>query len=467
MMRSSIAVLLAMVCAACVAPHLSPADQGRARQPNIVVLLVDDMGWSQTSLPSPVDGKRSKFYETPALEALAASGMTFTSAYSAAAICSPTRAALMTGKHPARLHLTDYIPGNRETDTALAEPDWQRFLPLYEETLAEVLGRAGYRTALFGKWHLDPQHSPLDQAHFKPQAHGFDEALVTYDPKPHQAREWQTPEGDGHNTDLITKLSIDFIARNADHPFLIVVSYNAIHDPLMERATTIARYEAKQGRRPTDHPVLAAMVERLDRSIARIDAALGEHGLENDTILVFTSDNGGALRFARQDPFRAGKGALYEGGIRVPLIIRWPGVTAPGAHSAALALTHDLFTTLTAAAGIAPVAGTDGIDLASALAGHSGERRTAYWHYPHYHALLEMRPASAMRHGRYKLVERHETGAAELFDLAVDPSERFDRAEAEPKRTAQMRRELARWRQATGAQMPQARQAIVVGQAPY
>jgi uncharacterized sulfatase len=279
---------------------------GDDRPPNIVILFADDYGWNQM-------GCYGGPYDTPNLDSLAAQGMRFTDAYASASVCSPTRAALMTGRYPARLHLTNHIRGPEFPDSLLAQPNWQKFLPLDEITIGDIFRGYGYRTALIGKWHLSREKKPPGSEAYNPDKQGFDEYMVTYKPVPGET----DPERDPHNVDSITNRSILFLEENRDNPFLLVVSHNAIHDPVMESHERITRFE-KAGGDPDYRvvPKLGAMVSRLDEGMGRLLNKLKELELEERTIVFFCSDNGGKESYASQRPFSKGKGWLYEGGIR-------------------------------------------------------------------------------------------------------------------------------------------------------
>ncbi|KPL08672.1 MAG: hypothetical protein AMS26_24260 [Bacteroides sp. SM23_62] len=261
------------------------AGKEKETHPNMIVILADDLGWNQL-------GCYGGPYRTPNIDELATGGMRFTNAYASAAVCSPTRAALMTGKYPARLHLTDFIKGGDFPDSLLYQPDWQKFLPLDEITLGEVFREKGYRTALFGKWHLSREKKPPESEAFNPDKQGFDEYMVTYKPVPGVT----DPEHDPHNVDGITDRAIRFLEEYQKDPFFLVVSHNAIHDPIMESRESIKAFRAS-GPDPvySVNPILGAMVGRLDGGTGRLLDKLDELGLEKNTIVFFCSDNGGKL----------------------------------------------------------------------------------------------------------------------------------------------------------------------------
>lgn len=428
------------------------------RRYNIIFILADDLGCPQLGCYG------SDYYQTPNIDRLAGGGMRFTQAYSAAAVCSPTRASILSGKYPARLHLTDFIPGNKDS-SLLLEPEWQKFLPLEVLTFAELLKQDAYKTAFFGKWHLSRQKEPPGSISHNPDKQGFDEYFISFKPSPSlPIGAWQTPENDGHNVDTITSLAIDYLTRKKESPFFLFVSHNSIHDPLMEKEDVIRKYGAQPGSGlPENNPLIAAMVERLDRSTGRIMQAVEDLGIAGRTIIIFFGDNGARDRYARQKPFRAGKGWLYEGGIREPLIVRWPGVTEPGSVSSQMVISHDLYPTFLDMAGIKLPDSLllDGISLLPALNGTDTlNRKSLFWHYPHYHQGSGMKPASAVRFGQYKLIEWYEpvlTGNGpgyELFDLVNDVGEHNNLVSSKPELTMQMAGMLEDWKKETGAQLP-------------
>lgn len=427
--------------------------------PNIVFILADDLGYSQIGCYG------SDYYQTPNLDKLAKEGIRFTSAYAAAAVCSPTRASIMTGKYPARLHITDFIAGNTRDDYLLSQPEWQKFLPLDEVTFAELLKKQGYNTAHFGKWHLSSEKTPPESLPHNPDKQGFDESFVTYKPSGDLAQPWQDAEVDAHNVDTITNLSIDFMERNRSNPFFLFVSHNTIHDPLKERAATIRKYEQMESSgQAENHPVIAAMIERLDNSCGRIFDKISELDLEKNTIVIFFSDNGGRHAYAAQTPFRAGKGWLYEGGIREPLIVKWNGIVKPGTSSGSMVSSIDLYPTFLEMAGIDIdlFATIDGKSIVPALKDPSSEvHQTLYWHYPHYHQGSGMVPAGAVRDDKWKLIEWYEkslTGeteqAYELYDLENDPGETNNLSDSLRTKKEELAGKLNKWRELVNAQMP-------------
>jgi arylsulfatase A-like enzyme len=419
--------------------------------PNILLVVADDMGVHQLGQAG------GGFYETPALDRLAAEGAQFACAYGASPVCSPSRAALYTGLHPARLHLTNYIPGTEPANPRLLTPPWRAHLPVGIPTLGSVFRARGYATGHFGKWHLAPDYNYRAGRPMDPESQGFESVLVTRKPAADA-----DPEGDPHHMDEITDAAIDFMRGAGDRPFLGVVAHNALHRPELAPAAEIARFAGKPGAdRDCNRPVLAAMTARLDRTVGRLLEHLAVSGRDRDTIVVFTSDHGALGRSGERKPLRGAKADLYEGGVRVPLLVRWPDRIAPGVRRTPACGTDLLPTLLELAGGAAP-AGGDGASLRPALLDPRTEtnERPLYWHFPHYHH-LGIGPCGAVRHGRWKLIEWFERsdadpgrpeGGCELFDLAADPGETHDLAAREPARTRELRARLAAWRSTVGAQ---------------
>ena len=448
-----------------------------AERPNVVFLLVDDLGWADLGCYG------STFHETPHVDALAASGMRFTQGYAACPVCSPTRASILTGRHPVRVDITDWIPGmkaGRVADGRFGHVQDRDGLASSEVTLAEALGGAGYRTFFAGKWHLgDKGHWPTDQ--------GFDVNVggnAQGSPPGGYYAPWKNPTlqaaADGeYLTERLTDEAVAFLRQPGGRPFLLFLSYYNVHTPITPYRRRIGHYHAKaegiDGPTPVgeerdartrlrqDNPAYASMVAAVDDSVGRILSTLDEQGLAEDTVVVFTSDNGGLSTRGRIGPtsnlpLRAGKGWLYEGGIRVPTIVRVPRLTPPGSVCEEPVVSTDFLPTLLELAGVAPPdVPLDGVSLAPLLGGAGSlPPRPLHWHYPHYHG-SRWRPGAAIRHGRFKLIEFYETGTAELYDLLADPGERHDLAAARPELRDDLRRRLADWQRSTGARMPVAR----------
>jgi arylsulfatase A-like enzyme len=448
---------------------LLAANAAAARAPNIVFILADDLGWADLGCYG------STFHETPELDRLARLGMRFTQAYAAAPLCSPTRASFLTGRHPARLHLTTYLPGRPDSPLQkLLQPTINQQLSLRETTLAEALKPLGYVSAHIGKWHLGGKG-------FGPEDQGFALNLAGTDggspPGPGGYFRFQTPtlkadDDAEYLTDRLTTEAERFIENNRDKPFFLYLCHFAVHIPLQAKPDLIAKYQAKRKapwqddpkKAPAqDNPVYAAVLESLDQGVGRVMRKLDELGLADDTLLVFMSDNGGLAVREGPDtpatsnaPLRGAKGQLYEGGIRVPLIVRWPGRIKAGAVCDVPVSSADWFPTLLRVAGSKPEPGIplDGIDILPVLQGTAVRNRdTLFWHLPHY-SNQGGRPSGAIRRGNLKLIEHYEDGRLELFDLAKDVSEKNDLSAAMPEQARELRRLLAEWRRSVDAQMP-------------
>jgi arylsulfatase A-like enzyme len=420
-------------------------------KPNFLFILADDFGWSQLGCYG------SNFYETPNIDRLASEGMRFTDAYAACPVCSPTRASIMTGRYPARLHLTDFISGGRFPYDKYKQPEWQKFLPLEEITVAEVLKTAGYATASFGKWHLSIDKKPPKSLPYNPDRQGFDEHFVTYKPSSRT-----DPESDTHNVEAITQKSLEFLDRHEDKPFFLYATHNTIHAPVLGKKTLVEKYKNKPGSNlPQNNPVLGAMIEELDNSVGRLLKKLDELQIADKTMVVFFGDNGGLERDAKQTPLRSGKANLYEGGIREPLIVRWPGVAEPGSTCSEPVTSVDFFPTFMEIVGVKNKAKkpVDGVNLVPLLA-QTGtlNRRAIYWHYPHYHS-SSIGPCGAVRAGDYKLIEWFDETICgpgnefELYNLRKDIGEQNNLAKEMPERAEELSKMLSNWRNEVNAQM--------------
>ena len=429
------------------------ADAGRP--PNVIFFLIDDFGWTDLGCFG------SDLYETPNLDRLARQGTKFTSAYSACTVCSPTRAALMTGKYPARLHLTDWIAGHKAKNPKLLIPDWTQYLPREEVTVAEALKEAGYVTCHVGKWHLGNQEQGW------PDKHGFDHNLGGYErgQPPSYFSPYKIPTlKDGPPGEYLTDREADeavrFLEANRDRPFFLYVPHYAVHTPLQAKKELIEHYQKKikSGLRHTN-ATYAAMVHSMDEAVGRILKALEQLKIADRTAVFFTSDNGGLLRSTNNPPLRAGKGSAYEGGVRVPLIVRWPGVTPQGSVCAEPVITVDYYPTLLQMAGAKGDprhnAAVDGESLVPLLKDPKArlKRDAIYWHYPHYHP-GGATPYGAVRAGDWRLVEFYEDMHVELYNLKDDVGEKNDLAGQMPEKAEELRKRLHAWRKAVGAQMP-------------
>ena len=408
---------IAMVLPGCTWAERQPVES----RPNVVVFVVDDLGWVDTGVYG------SMFHQTPAIDQLAAEGVRFTQFYADSSVCSPTRASLMTGRHAARLQLTNWIGG--EQAGQLIQADYVRQLPLAERTLGEAFRDAGYATGYIGKWHLGT-------GAFRPEGQGFEYQFAVNDggqpgsyfpPYANSGMAFtdvpdlETDVEPAYLTDRLTDAAVDFIGAR-ESPFLLVLSHYAVHTPLESKPELVAKYatrvepsdepefEDEHGYGDTklrqEHPTYAGMLESTDDSLARVMTALDQAGIADSTIVVFVSDNGGLSTLAARperaptsnEPLRAGKGWLYEGGIRIPMIVRWAGGLPAGTRSEVPATTADLLPTLLELAGIDSVSlpVLDGVSLAATLAGETMSERPLFWHFPHYHGSGN-RPSGAVR----------------------------------------------------------------------
>ncbi|MCA9065405.1 MAG: sulfatase [Planctomycetaceae bacterium] len=416
-----------------------------AERPNLVFILADDMGWADLGCYG------HRFHETPVIDQLARDGMRFTDFY-ATPVCSSTRSTILTGQYSARTGITDFIPGHYRPFEKLVVPPIDHHLQQGIRTPGNVLRDAGYRTAHFGKWHVGN-----DAAH-QPDQHGY-EFTETQLPAEMKGRKAAGPK----KIDLINNASLWFIRENHDRPFFLTMSHHAVHIPVEARESTVARYREKT---PPDtginNPVYAAMTEDLDTSIGRILALLDELHLTEKTIVVFASDNGGLRQtftgkgdiITTNAPLRDEKGTLYEGGVRVPLIVRWPGVVKGGTVCSVPSTTADLLPTFCEMGGTTlPEQPIDGLSLAGLLRGATQNlnRDAVYFHYPHYH---HSRPAGAIRAGDWKLIEFFDDNSLELYNLSHDIGEQNNVSGQHPQRTQELLQRLRSWRKATGARMP-------------
>lgn len=430
---------------------------------NIVFILADDLGGVDLGCYG------ADLHETPHIDRLARQGMRFTNAFSAAPVCSPTRASIMTGKHPARLRMTIWSEGainpprDRKPLPASSSPD----LPLAEVTIAERLRDRGFRSASVGKWHLGgPIHYPEAQGfdvniggslwgapptYFYPYRGALDNTKeIRYVPGLSGGKTGE------YLTDRLTDEGVRFLQSCAGEPFFLYLAHHSPHTPIEAKAEKIEKYKSRI--RPSmqhRNATYAAMLESLDEGVGRILAEIDRLGQTDRTIVVFTSDNGGLVNPNRDEavtdnaPFRSGKGTLHEGGIRTPLIVRWPGVTHAGSTSEEMVVSTDLNPTL-----LGDSASTDGLSLLPLLNGSAKQlsRDALFFHYPHYYPTTT--PVSAIRTREWKLLHYYEDGHDELYHLRQDPSETQNRAAAEPERAADLRRRLEAWLQESGARKP-------------
>jgi arylsulfatase A len=502
-----IGLIAALIISGIITNDLAAAE---ARQPNVVFFLVDDLGWSDISCYG------SKFYETPAIDQLAKEGMLFDNAYSTCHVCSPSRASILTGKYPARTNLTEWLGGRPEREyEKLHHGEKLTALPDDEQTLAETLHKHGYATANYGKAHLNQD----------PKTYGFDEAITGwvrsyYHPFSSTYTETLLAKEGDYYTDKLTDAAIDFIERNKDKPFFVHLEHFSVHDPIQGRKDLVQKYQKKLATLPRqegpdyilepnpdgpaisgdklkaleendsseshqnervwwvkqkqDNVEFAGMVEATDESLGRIREKLKELGLEDNTIVIFTADNGGmsasnqyrginhsreALnsRYASSNlPLRGAKGWNYEGGIRVPLIVHWPGKTQPDSTSNAVVTGTDYYPTLLEMLDLPalPDQHKDGRSFVAALNAEDYDRGPIYWHFPHYSNHGFQSPNGAIRSGRHKLIEYYENGTVQLFDLKNDIGEQNDLAKSQPDVAKKLKKMLHDWRAEVDAKMP-------------
>lgn len=446
---------------------LSAANAG----PNVVFILADDLSWADLHCYG------NEVHRTPHLDSLAEEGMRFTQAYSPAPICSASRAAILTGKMPSRLHfefVTKGDPGHQTMETPLKSPDFTLDLPLEEFTMAEALNPAGIVTGFFGKWHVSrhhqgylgwsPTHGPLFQ--------GFEEGNSDFGGHPYayrgnkELRDTEVPDGE-FPPDSLTDHAIAFVQSHKEEPFFLYVSHYYVHDPVHTRCAWLDKdYRERMPEGSLEiQAAYGAMVETLDHEVGRLLEALDEAGLRDNTIVIFTGDNGGHPNYTSNAPLRGSKWNLYEGGIRVPMIVRWPGKVEAGTVNDTLVHGCDLFPTFCEVSGAEPPAGArDGGSLVPVLTGASKEVQrpgSMVWHFPYYHpekgfqeapeeigvadfVTSKTRPHSALRKGDWKLVHFYEDDRVELYDLSKDVAEQNDLAQERPELTAELRKELER-----------------------
>lgn len=455
-------------------------------KPNVVLFFVDDLGWTDLGCYG------SDFYETPQIDQLAASGVKFTQAYAACTVCSPSRAALLTGQYPARLRITDFIPGHPVSNTPLSIPDWTQQLDLDHTTVAEILLDSGYRTAHFGKWHLTPRdrndnpNSDGDYPQYYPDKQGFEfnfggcergapasyfwpygrgatleerKANNTYRTLPHSNVNEET-----YLTDHLAMEAEKLIASFGNDPFFLYFSFYNVHTPIQGRPDLVEKYSKKlESHAKVAHRNVgyAAMIESVDEAVGRVMDQIRKQGRYEDTLVIFSSDNGGYYPLATTNaPLRQGKGSFYEGAVRVPTIISWPSEIESGSVSDEPVITIDFLPTILEATGSAAEKTVkeklDGLSLLPVLKDPLNaklDREALYWHYPHYHMYGAV-PYSAIRKGDWKLIERHDGAPLELYQLSNDVHEDRNLALVQVERAKELQRLLGEWRQSVDAQMP-------------
>ena len=438
-------------------------------RPNFLFILVDDLGWADVGING------SSFFETPNIDKLAARGMTFSNGYVDSAMCSPTRASIMTGKHPARLQLTNWIgapqPEKYTWNTILRSASYEEALPLQEVTLPEILNEEGYETYFIGKWHLGKPEK------FWPEHQGFQTNIA--------GCSWGAPIGgdkffspynnprlpDGpkgeHLPDRLAKEAIKFLERDHDKPFFTYLSFYSVHSPWIGREDLIKKYEDKEKQesdwrqerwirfdKKQNNPVYAAMIEAMDTAVGDVLTSLEETEQDKNTVVIFLSDNGGASEVTSNEPLRAGKCFLYEGGIRVPMIVSWPNKIKAGIVTNVPVTSTDFFPTILDLAGLpqAPEKHLDGVSFLPVLEGGTYAKEDFFWHYPHYEGGFE--PASAIRSGDWKLIQFYEESRFELYNLKEDRGEHNDMATQYPVKAQELRDKVYAWRKKVNATEP-------------
>ncbi|HEX8916546.1 MAG TPA: sulfatase [Humisphaera sp.] len=433
-------------------------------KPNVVFILADDLGWTDLAVQG------SKYYRTPNIDRLAAGGLRFTDGYSCGPNCQPTRAALLSGQYGPRTGV--YTVGSIDRFNWEGRPlrpvDNVQKLPLDRRTVAQAMKQAGYATGMFGKWHLG-------EGEFHPSKRGFDEAIVSmgqhFDFKTSPAVEY--PKGT-YLADFLTDKGVDFIRRHKDEPFFLYLPHFGVHAPHQAKPDLIAKFKDAPAAGGHHDPAYAAMIASVDESVGRIVATLDELKLSDNTLVIFSSDNGGVGGYAREGikkggdvtdnaPLRSGKGSLYEGGVRVPWIVRWPGKVPAGVVTGVPINSVDLYPTLIELAGGQPPANQplDGVSqLATFTSGGKTPpaREALFWHFPGYLGAgkgeWRTTPAGSVRSGDWKLIEFFEDGRRELYNLKDDPSEKTNLAEKMPEKAVELQAKLAAWRKSVNAPMP-------------
>ncbi len=473
----SFSILVASVFHSCKTDP-GNADDPPGNKPNIIIITADDLGWSDLACYG------SDLHKTPHLDKLADQSMKFTNAYAAAPVCTPTRASIMTGKYPARLHMTIWREWatNQQFDQLLLPPDAEENLPYEEETIAEVLKAAGYFTVHIGKWHIG------DAANY-PELHGFDVNTGStlwgcppsffypyrgeiYDSERYVAGLEVDTDGDyftsrdgEYLTDRLTDEALKIIDDAGNRPLFLNMSYYTVHTPIEGKPAMVDKFSSRirEGmlHRNADY---AAMVNSLDENVGRILKMIDELGQTENTLLIFLSDNGGlTMEWAGRvvtsnSPLRSGKGSLYEGGVRIPMMIRYPGIIKPGSVCGQAVSTIDIYPTILQILGIdepEKSSGPDGVSILPLLKDPTTplNRKYLFWHYPHYYVPITS-PVSAIRQGDWKLLEYFEDRHVELYNLKDDPGEKLDLSQRFPGKAWELQKVLDNWRTDMNAQLP-------------
>ena len=452
-------LLLSALLAGLTSSHSAPAT-APPKPPNIVVIMADDLGWMDLHCQG------NPLLDTPQLDRLAKQGMRFTDAYAAAPVCTPTRAAMMTGKSPARLAITNHAPGHRPgfvpKGQDLAEAETLTYLPLGEVTIAERLKNAGYATGFIGKWHLSHRKGADANGPWEPQLRpehqGFDLNIGGCDRggPPSFFEPYGIPnipprrKGD-YLPERLADECISFLRTNQAKPFFLCWWDYSVHYPIQAPEQLIQKYRQRPG---VKDPAYAAMIEGMDTAIGRVLQELDFLGLATNTLVLFTSDNGSLFG---NEPLRANKGFLYEGGIRVPWIVRWPGIVKPGSTCSVPVISTDTYSTLLEAAGLKPVPeqAPDGESLLPLLRQTGSlQRKALYFHYPNYAFHQRNRLGGAIREGDFKLIRNYDDDSLELYNLAADLGETRNLSATHPEMTQRLTAKLESWLKSSGARMP-------------
>ena len=461
-MTRFIALLTAVVLGCHWFLDIQPVQANQDARPNIVLIMADDLGWKDLHCYG------NARLDTPALDRLAAQGMRFTDAYAAAPVCSPTRAAIMTGQAPARIRLTNHAPGNPDRfsleGSNLQEAETVRHLSLSYVTLAERLSAAGYETAHVGKWHLSyvaRGNQQVSEPDLRPEHQGFDINIggcfrggpPSYF-APYRIPTLKAKQPGEYLPERLADEAIDFIRQERDRPFFLNWWPYSVHYPMEARKALIEKYRQRKGP-GIKNPVYAAMIEAMDTEIGRFLKALDDAGLTDNTLVIFKSDNGGYDGDNR--PLRGMKGMLYEGGIRIPWFVRWPGKIKPGSICSVPIISTDCHPTILEAVGLSPTPNQpmDGTSLIPLLTGKAQlERDSLFFHYPNYAFHKRNRMGGVVREGPFKLIKRYGDGSLELYNLTTDIQEGNNLATQLPEQARRLERKLDNWLRETGAKMP-------------
>ncbi|WP_303317219.1 sulfatase [Flavivirga abyssicola] len=462
-MRFYTVVFLVFLCFSCDSTH-------RNKKPNVILFVVDDLGWTDLS------SFGSDLYQTPNVDKLVANGVKFTNAYASCTVCSPSRSSIMTGKYPARINCTDWIAGHQKPFAKMKVPDWTKQVNLDEITLAEALKNEGYNTIHLGKWHLGEEDK------YWPENQGFDINIGGWAKGAPQKRKesngYFSPYGnprlkDGTENEYLTERlaseAVQYLEsnRDSDSPFFMNFWFYNVHTPLQAKQEKIDKYKA-QITEITNHKnaTYAAMVEHMDDAVGNIISKLKELDILDNTLIIFTSDNGGLIgnygsreQVTSNFPLRSGKGDMYEGGVRVPFIVQWPNKILKGKTVDIPLISPDIYPTIL---GLTETMGNtahnknmDGVDFSKVLMAEDKlDRASIFWHYPHYH-LEGAKPYSAIRKGHWKLIETFENDGLELYNLKEDIGETKDLVLDNPKKVAELMKDLNAWRTKVNAQIPE------------